>query len=251
MHIYKYNYIQISCATCSHILFITTNLPHEFTLTTFFFKIKHMFSSGSFPMNCPSCSPTTQRFLQRPPRSVPPRSLRSLRFVWVPGILLRGVGDLLVYNMLEVWETQNSKSPKSWIWSLRLLGEDFLRLLDHVRCFWKCLKMFWWWLKMLEHGWWCLIMLDDAWCVWSCLEFWWILRFCRGGLWCDENVWRRCVQLFRDGWSCFKTFKMPKRRLKMAENVKSCLRIIQDGLWCFQRYLNMLLKVAWKMVKDY
>lgn len=56
---------------------------------------------------------------------------------------------------------------------------------------------------------------------------------------------------FFDGWSCFKTFKMPKRPLKMAENVKSCLRIIQDGLWCFQRYLKMLLKVAWNMVKDY
>ena len=93
-------------------------------------------------------------------------------------------------------------------------------------------------------------MLDDAWCVWSCLGFWWILRFCHGGFWCDENVWRRCLQLFRDGWSCFKTFKVPKRRLKMAENVKSCLRIIQDGLWCFQRYLKMLLRVAWKMVKD-
>ena len=149
------------------------------------------------------------------------------------------------------WSTtgnlRNSKFKKS-PQKLNLKFEDFgWRLLEDAWSFSMFLEMF---EKCFDDGLRCLNMVNDAWCVWSCLGFWWILRFCHRGLWCDENVWRRCVQLFRDGWSCFKTFKMPKRRLKMAENVKSCLRIIQDGLWCFQRYLKMLLKVAWKMVKD-
>ena len=218
-------------------------------LITVFFKIKHICESGSFPMNCPSCSPTTQRFLQRiekkkttPPRSVPPRSLRSLDLSGFLGEAARGWRSWSTTGNLR--NSKFKKSPQK----LNLKFEDFgWRLLEDAWSFSMFLEMF---EKCFDDGLRCLNMVNDAWCVWSCLGFWWILRFCHRGLWCDENVWRRCVQLFRDGWSCFKTFKMPKRRLKMAENVKSCLRIIQDGLWCFQRYLKMLLKVAWKMVKD-